>query len=332
MIIAAYRHWRDEAKYFWQHLLNRSHAETGTVVLNQRRVYIIPSRSGFLFSLVLLAMLLGAINYQNSLAFALTFLLGGLAIVSMVHAVRNLYGLRIQAGHPRATFAGEQACFPIYVENPAEQPRFALKMYLPDQPPITFDLDGSGGKWLELPFPAKRRGTLSPGHITLYSRFPFGLFHSWSYIHLAMPCLIYPRPAVERELPSLSAQTEGTGSAKQRGDDDFTSLRPYHLGDSMRHVHWKALAREQGMQTKLFGGGSNEELWLHWEQWGSLAIEERLSRLTRQVLEADGLGLAYGLMLPDQTIAPSRGDAHRHRCLEALALFGLKDEDENPHG
>ncbi len=329
MIAAAYRHWRDEALYFWRHLLKRSRAERGTITLNQRRVYIIPSRSGFVFALVLLAMLIGAINYQNSLAFALTFLLAGLAFISMIHSVRNLYGLRIHAGHSRPTFVGDQARFPVYVENSSDQPRIALKMYLPDQVPLVFDLEANGGSWLDLTFPATRRGHLVPGRITLYSRFPLGLFHTWSYIHPEMRCLIYPRPAVERELPALSAQAEGSGESRQRGNDDFTSLRPYHLGDSMRHVHWKALAREQGMQTKLFGGGSIEELWLHWEQWGNLAVETRLSRLTRQVLEADGLGLAYGLQLPDKTIPPSRGDAHRHRCLEALALFGLKAEQDD---
>lgn len=329
MIIAAYRNWRREANDFWRRLLKRDLVEHGTVTLGQRRVMIIPTRSGFVFALVLLAMLIGAINYQNSLAFALTFLLAGLAFISMVHAVRNLYGLRIQAGHPRSTFVGEQAHFPIYVENSGDLQRIALKIYLPEQPPLVFDLEENGGRWLELAMPAIRRGRLISGRITLYSRFPLGLFHAWSYIHLQMNCLVYPRPAVERELPALSAQAEGSGESRQRGNDDFTSLRPYHLGDSMRHVHWKALAREQGMQTKLFGGGSNEELWLHWEQWGNLAVETRLSRLTRQVLEADGLGLAYGLQLPDKTIPPSRGDAHRHRCLEALALFGLKAEQDD---
>jgi len=29
----------------------------------------------------------------------------------------------------------------------------------------------------------------------------------------------------------------------------------------------------------------------------------------------------YGLRLPGREIAPDSGDLHRHRCLEALALF-----------
>jgi len=38
------------------------------------------------------------------------------------------------------------------------------------------------------------------------------------------------------------------------------------------------------------------------------------------VLQADKLGVDYGLRLPGQQIAPDSGEVHRRRCLEALAL------------
>ncbi len=58
------------------------------------RIYILPTRHGYAFVLALCAMLLGAINYSNGLAYALTFLLASLALVSMLHANRNLAGLK----------------------------------------------------------------------------------------------------------------------------------------------------------------------------------------------------------------------------------------------
>ena len=54
-------------------------------------------------------------------------------------------------------------------------------------------------------------------------------------------------------------QQRGSVGDQGRGSDDFASLRPYHAGDSLRHVHWKALAREQGLVTKQFGGGVSEQ-------------------------------------------------------------------------
>lgn len=308
---------------FWSHLFRRDQAEPSPVTLTRRRVYIIPSRNGLLFAVLLLAMLIGAINYQNSLAFIFTFLLTGLGVIAMIHTFRNLNGLRFRSGHAQPVFAGEQAAFPVSVENPQALPRLAIKLMFQGQTPQSLDLDAVGGQWLQLHYPSSTRGWLIPGRITVYTRFPLGLFHAWAYIHIDMRALVYPLPASERNLPREVMVEDGSSGDQGRGDDDFSSLRPYHPGDSLRHVHWKALAREQGLVTKQFGGGVSEQLWLKWEALGRLPTEEKLSRLTRWVLEADSRGLAYGLALPDRAIEPGRGDSHRRQCLEALALYNL---------
>ncbi len=309
---------------FWQRLFGHDRPEPGPVTLTRRRVYIIPSRSGIIFAVLLLAMLIGAINYQNSLAFIFTFLLSGMGLVTMVHTFRNLNGLRFRGGHVAPVFAGEQAGFPLSVENPRGQQRLALKLMFAGQTPQTLDLEPGGGQWLSLHHPTERRGWLNPGRITVYTRFPLGLFHAWAYINIEMKALVYPAPSGERKLPAEVLLADGSSGDLGKGDDDFASLRPYHPGDSLRHVHWKAAARGQALMTKEFGGGVSEELWLKWEQLGHLATEEKLSRLTRWVLEADSHGMAYGLELPQRRIEPQRGDAHRHHCLKALALFNLR--------
>lgn len=308
---------------FWRRLLRRDAPEAGPVTLGRRRIYIIPTRTGLVFALLLLAMLIGAINYQNSLAFVLTFLLTGLGLVSMFHTFRNLYALTLRAGHHPPVFAGETARFSVNVESRDGRARYELKLGLDKQEPVSLELPPNGGQWLSLPLVSQHRGLLQAGRINLYSRFPLGLFHAWSLVHLDMPCLVYPRPAARRGLPRELFQSRGVVGDQGNGSDDFAALRSYHPGDSLRHVHWKALAREQGLLTKQFGGGVSEELWLRWEHTGNLALEERLSQLTRWVLEADAQGLAYGLALPDRQFVPARGEAHRRRCLKALALYGL---------
>jgi uncharacterized protein (DUF58 family) len=110
------------------------------------------------------------------------------------------------------------------------------------------------------------------------------------------------------------------------GADDFAGLRQYHSGDSLRHVHWKAAARQQGLLTKQFGGDRSEELWLDWSNLPEINIEQRLSILTRWVLLAEREGKSYGLRLPNQVIEPSRGGPHRHQCLKALAEYEVRTE------
>ena len=69
--------------------------ERGTVVLGHRRVYIVPTRLGWMYAATLGILLVGSINYALQLGFALTFLLAGMGIAGMVHTTRNLARLAV---------------------------------------------------------------------------------------------------------------------------------------------------------------------------------------------------------------------------------------------
>lgn len=299
--------------------------EPSPLTLNRRRVYILPNRHGLVFTLVILAMLIGAINYNNSLAFALTFLLASIAVIGILHTFRNLNRLRFHAGRVQPVFAGQMACFSIGVQNTSDTERLALRLALPGETGEVVDALDRHIVWVSLCKKAPRRGRLEMGRFSPSTVYPLGLFRAWAHVDLGLHAVIYPQPADTRGLPQSLVDKEGALGDKGLGHDDFAALRPYHAGDSLRHVHWKAAAREQGLQTKLFGGHQVEEIWLDWSQLSGMGVEARLSQLCRWVLDADTAGLAYGLRLPGQTFDPDLGEHHRHRCLEALALYGTDD-------
>jgi uncharacterized protein (DUF58 family) len=119
-----------------------------------------------------------------------------------------------------------------------------------------------------------------------------------------------------------SAASAGAGAERGHGQEDFSGLRQYYLGDSPRHIAWKAAARDQGLLTKQFTGRAETELWLDWARLPPhMGVEERLSHLARWVLDAHAAGLTYGVRLPGATVAMAAGQAQRDRCLEALALY-----------
>ncbi len=297
---------------------------TAPITLTQRRIFILPTRVGLLFALVVALMLTGAINYTLSLGHALVFLLVGLGLAGMVHTFRNLAGLQIVAGRPIPVFAGETARFPLYLINTRMQSRPALELHFDEQATVTTVAPPLGEGTASLPFVTTRRGWLAPGRITLATRYPIGLFRAWSYPHPSIRCLVYPRP-VHRPLP---APTPIDTPGVQRGDagrEDFAGLRPWTPGDPPRHIAWKAAARAgEGapLLVKHFSGGAGEELWLRWESTADTsAIEARLSILAGWVLGAEAAQLDYGLDLPGRRLSPDHGSAQRDACLEALALF-----------
>ena len=296
--------------------------ERGEVVLVQRRIFILPTGSGLLFAFVLLLMLTGSINYTLSLGFVLTFLLGSLAISAMLHTFRNLAGLRITAARTPPVFAGDFAHFRICINNPTSTARYSVALTRDKRDVAIVDVPAESATITTAAVAAPRRGLLQPGRLTLFTRFPVGLFYAWSYIDLDTHCMVYPRPAAPGlPLPPLSAAArDGAGLAQ--GNDDFAGLRQYHPGDSPRHIAWKAAARGRGLLTKQFVGRAAGELKLTLElPPRDLGLEDKLSQLARWVLDAHAGGLAYALELPRAAVPAGTGEAHRDRCLEALALF-----------
>ncbi|MBK7356593.1 DUF58 domain-containing protein [Propionivibrio sp.] len=310
---------------FKQWLFRLGYDEQLPIVLTQRRIFILPTRSGLLFSVVLCVMLIGAINYNLSLGHALVFLLAGLGLVAMVHTFRNLVALRLAPGRVEPVFAGEVAHFNVILENEHRQARRALELAFSDHDGVTLDIPPSTQATAAIPCPAPVRGYLDPGRITLSTRYPLGLFNAWSYPHPRLSGLVYPRP-VETPLPPFSAASYLGQRHGDSGQEDFTGLRIRQLNDSPRHIAWKAVARDienRPLLIKQFAGGAAEELWLDMALTPTEGgLETQLSVLAGWVIAAEQLHARYGLRLPGLELAPGQGDAHRTTCLEALALYG----------
>jgi len=304
--------------------LFRPRIESGPVTLTQRRIFILPTRQGLALAVMLVLMLLGDINYSLSLGYVLTFLLAMMAVMSMLHAFRNLAHLEIRAGHADAVFSGETARFVLHFHNHGRLPRYQLCLRDASGNTINFDVPAQQNSEVAFPVPAARRGWLALGKLTLHTEFPLGLFHAWSYLHFDTRCLIYPNPLPDAALPQGDAP-DGAGRRSIAGDDDFSGLRNYVTGDALPRIAWKAFAREQGLQVKQFSTQVGEELWLDIADTPDPDDEGKLARMTRWVLDAEAQGLRYGLRLPDGELPPGNGMAHRDECLQRIALFGLDE-------
>lgn len=298
-----------------------------TIYLKRRRIYIVPSWHGIIFSLFLLVMLLGALNYSNSVAFLLTFLLISVALVSMLHTYRNMAQLVIRVGKSMPVFAGQTAFFQVALENLSSWQRYALALQVHRQAETVQWVDLAPGEcqWVNLPVPAKTRGWLAIPELRVWTRYPLGLFYAWSPCWLTATCLVYPKPAGLLTLPPLTPYHAAEQGDKGCGTDDFMGFRVYHPGDSPRQINWKAVAREQVLLTKQFGGDRVEEQWLDWATLPPImTTEARLSQLTQWVLAASAQSLRYGLKLPGITLKPSQAGTHQQNCLQALALYAEK--------
>ena len=311
-----------------QWLFQLREAEPGEVVLNQRRVFIVPTGAGFGCGALLVVLLIGSTNYTLSLGFALTFLVGCCALVDMVMTFRNLAHLRLAPGSAPAVFAGEEVRFGARLINRSKLDRFAIQvdfLHLP-QTRHAIDVAHASDSSVVLACASTRRGYLAAPRVRLTTRFPLGLFRAWSYWQPDLTALIYPFP--EPQAPPLPtsgvASEDGHGHA---GQDDFAGVRSYQAGDSMRRLAWRQIARLDPalggqLVTKHFEGGALDELVLDFDALPvTIDLELRLSRMTRWVLDAEARAMPYAFRIGATEFAPALGAAHQAACLRALALY-----------
>ena len=312
-------------KHKFRTWLFRPKIESGTVTLTQRRIFILPTRQCLALACLLVLMMLGNINYNLGLGYVLTFLLAMMAVISMLHTFRNLAHLEIHAGRSDPVFSGETAQFFLHFQNRNQLSRYQLCLRDSSGRSIRFDALPLQASIVAFPVSATQRGWLQAGRLTLYTEFPLGLFHAWSYLHFDTPCLVYPQPLPSAPLPFENAP-DGVGKRQITGDDDFDGLRKYVAGDALPRIAWKAYARERGLQVKQFSTPLGEELWLNFYATPDRNDDDKLARMTRWVLDAEEQGLRYGLRLPDSELPPASGMAQRDECLRRLALYNLAQQ------
>jgi len=304
--------------------VNRRIPPARSVTLDQKRIFIFPSRAGLFFGLSLLVMLMAAINYQNNMTYALTFLLATLFIIATLHTFANLSGLTIRALRAEPAFPGQVTEFDVLVEKGKQRDHFALHLQWPDSTDALLILIDDDRVKVQLHTAVGQRGWYSPGRLLLESAYPLGLLRCWTWVDLDLYALVYPQPLSSAELPGLATDKPDGASVPVSGSDDFYGFRDYRRGDSLRQIHWKGLAKGQSVQTKQYAAYADRSVWLDWDMFPGLGIEQRLSHLCYWALAFEARNEEYGLRIPGVVIEPALGEAHRDRVLKELAVYGLE--------
>ena len=302
---------------------NRQGIDGHNVELHSRRIYILPTRFGLLYALIVTTLLISSMNFSNNMGFALTFLLVGIGLVSMHHCHRNLNGLQLKLIDTQSCFAGEHAGFRLRLQNPSTTTRWQLQAGWDRHGTQCLDLYGDASESLILTFESRQRGRLKAPRIGISSVFPLGLFRAWCWVHMDATAIVWPKPVAQAERPPAFDSDTPNQQTQALAGDDLSGVREYQHGDSPRRIDWKALARYGELLVREYQDGSTSNAWLDWEAIDEIDTEIRLTILTRLVLDAHADGLEYGLRLPEGVLNPGNGDAHLHECLNQLALHAL---------
>lgn len=308
---------RQRIRQWWEARLPLS----DTLTLTQRNVYILPTRAGLMLGTTVLLLLLASINYQLNLGYLLTFLLAGCALVGMHVGHATLRGLQLRLLPAEPQFLGASTALTIELASTRRRPRHGIAASLLETRHWAYvDVPAGGSAQVHVAFAPVRRGLQRVPTLTLETRFPLGTFRVWTVWRPAAQVLVYPRPeAHPPPLPLGEPNAGGAMASQAHAVGEYDGVRGYRRGDPLKLVVWKKAAKTGELVSRDSQQAQRHALWLDLAAAGGADREQRLARLCAWVLQAHQLDLEYGLRLPGIELRPASGEAHKRRCLEALA-------------
>jgi len=286
--------------------------------LDRRRIYVVPTGSGFAFGVLLFVMMLGALNYGNNPALLLTCVFGAACGASLFAGFRAMNGLCLTRTGADECHAGAPLALNLRFASTARV-RPSLR-FRHGENETAFALPAGTEGDVTLMLATERRGWFRPGRIRVSTEYPLGLFHIWSWLNPDAQFLVYP--TAETPAPPLPAGDGRENEATRAGaGEDHAGLRDYRITDPPRLIAWKASARHDTLLVRDAERRSDDALMLDYFALRGIDVETRIRRLTAWVLAAESGSHEYVLRIPGTAIGPGIGAVQRHACLRALALL-----------
>ncbi|HEU4595605.1 MAG TPA: DUF58 domain-containing protein [Pyrinomonadaceae bacterium] len=323
---------------------------------------------GLIFLCVYGTVAFAAWNTGNNLLFLVFSILTSALFVAWSAGRASLRDLVVSARFPDHIFAGEPAPVIVTVHN--------TKRVLPSFSVVVESRSRAeapgGGRVFRWKRPRQRKRVLAyfmyvphgarveqrveqtfeeRGHalvtgFEISTRFPFGFFRLRRRLRARdVEIVVYPKLEVASdELHLLPIDAGQMPSRRSGAGTDLHSLREYQPQDDMRHIDWKATARQRRLMVREFTADDERRVHLVLDTFvggraerGSEAEAELAARFEQGVTQTATLaahftdeGAELRLTLGDETGKYGAGREHLYQSLRRLALVAPRREPSDP--
>lgn len=200
------------------------------------------------------------------------------------HVALRRIALRVRA--PRRVVTGQAFRLSVDVERPGGIWSAAVVRIMPNVVrgyPLVL-VRGAGGERVRLAgkFRIDRRGVHVVDRVQVSTLFPFGLVRRSAFAPAYARIIVHPAPArlVGRlPLPPARAVTGMAWETNRIGEDELFGLREYRPGDRLRHIAWRASARQNQLVVKEMRADAEAETSI------VLHAPRKLSRTSANLME-----------------------------------------------
>ncbi|MCA9290446.1 MAG: DUF58 domain-containing protein [Phycisphaerales bacterium] len=330
--------------------------------MSRRNLYI----PGLLFIAVTIIVAFAAINSQRNLLFWIFGVMSSAIVMSAIVSHWTMVRLDVRRlGASHGTVDDALVVRYAITNRSRFMPAFSIRVdeRPPDGDPTWRGLLRPAQAWVmhigpretihgEAVFWPLRRGAVAFEAVRLSTTFPFGVLRKTMTVVQPQQTLIHPKLHALRRRVLKAIVPDGPPGMKiaahAGANDDYFGLREYRIGDSLRHIAWKRLARSDDLvsiersrpnppriRVVLNLIEPTDALRIDPETENARDLEETAISLAASIIHAaDEAGYEVGLTVHgvDVPLIPIRRNHwHRGRMLAALAGIDL-DAPRLPRG
>lgn len=311
---------RMRSRNYWGQWFKKRNPPGNPQILGANNLYILPSGFGLMYGLLLLTLFSGAINYQMSTVFLMTFLLAIVGFISAWEAHNNLKGLAFQLISIDDTYQGTPAQIHILIKS-NQKIRFGIDFCLNKQDKIRLEHIPAEGLRFILPIETTERGCFTLPRIVISSLFPFGIFRVWGYAYFNETYYVYPQALSVGFWPS-PVMNQNSLKKDAPGDEEFYDLKQVeNPWVQPNRIAWKIAAKGQGWYLKTMDSVEGDFWLFKLSDSPAAHLEVKLQHLSFWLQQAELNRYLYGLELPGFNSDFANGEQHLQLCLRQLALY-----------
>ena len=280
---------KKRSRTYWNEWIKKRNPASNPQMFNANNVYILPSGFGWVYGLVLLTLFSGAINYQISTVFLMTFLLAIIGLVSAWEARANLKEISLKLISVKDAQQGKPAQLTLLIQS-NNKIRYAFEFQIAKQTKQRLEKIPQEGLQFILPVETAVRGRFSLPPIVISSLYPFGIFRVWGYAHFEQYYYVYPEPLPPGFWPPHSANLENRKKYSP-GDDELYELKQVENPWVQSNlIAWKIAAKGQGWYLKIMNHNDGEYYLFSLNDLPIMDLEKKLHHLSYwlQTAEANG--------------------------------------------
>jgi uncharacterized protein (DUF58 family) len=306
------------------------------------------------YILLLISLLIVAALLREDFVFILLYILAGAYAIGRWWSRKSLKALRVKRSLPKWAFLGQPCQVKLELENPGLLPIVWLRLH--DSLPVGLTVPNFYNQVLSLgPYEKiklaysirpRKRGYYSIGPLSLFTGDILGIGEPLKREELVQDLIVYPKiiPLSKIDLPSRFPMGMIRSNVPIFADPTrVIGKRDYIVGDSLRHVDWKASASKGSLQVKKFEPSISIEtaifLDLHADVYFhktrnytiELAIIVAASIANWVISKQQSVGLYTNALDPlltagvSNNIPPANGRSHLIRILETLGRIEMSD-------